>query len=193
MPGPTVVGCGTTTPTSTSSASTTGSATPSPHRCWAAAATAAPTATRGWACRTEAGKRFERGNGFYIEPAAELAALWSGRASYATANGLAVEVPATRSLQLRLGVTVGQKWQGGDESSRQVYGKAVWVNEYAGDSTVRVDGVGFESSLKGHQRVTGLGFVEDTGSRQVYVDVEKSWGSATSKQWGVNLGCRWKF
>jgi outer membrane autotransporter protein len=148
---------------------------------------------KGLGLSAEIGRRIERGNGVFVQPEAELAALWAGRASYATANGLAVEVPATNSLQLRLGVTVGRKWQAGDGASRQVYGKAAWVNEFRGDSTVRVDGVGFESSLKGHQWVAGLGFVEDAGSRQLYIDVEKSWGNTVSRAWGVNAGYRWKF
>jgi outer membrane autotransporter protein len=68
-----------------------------------------------------------------------------------------------------------------------------WVNEYEGDSTVRVDSATFDSCLKGHQWVTGVGFVEDGGYYQIYVDAEKSWGNTVSKAWGVNAGYRWKF
>jgi outer membrane autotransporter protein len=148
---------------------------------------------QGLGLSAELGKRFSRPDGTFVEPAVELSGLWAGKASYATANGLAVEVPATRSLQLRLGSTVGRKWQGKDGASREIYGKAAWVNEFAGSSTVSVDSVGFENSLKGHQWVAGLGFVEDTGDGQIYIDAEKSWGNTTSKKWGVNAGYRWKF
>jgi outer membrane autotransporter protein len=141
----------------------------------------------------EIGKRFERGHGAFIQPEAELSALWAGRASYATANGLAVETPAADSLQLRLGVTAGRKWQDAGGAAKQVYGKAGWVNEYRGGSTVRVDGAAFDASLKGHQWVAGVGYIEDNGRRQLYLDVEKSWGDTVSKSWGVNAGCRWKF
>lgn len=141
----------------------------------------------------EIGKRFKKGNGVYVEPAAEVAALWSNRASYTTANGLAVEAPSARSLQLRLGCTVGRKWQGPDKATRQMYGKVSWVNEFAGDSTVRVDTASFDSSLKGHQWVTGIGYIEDGKRYQLYLDVEKSWGTTVSKTWGFNAGYRWKF
>ena len=141
----------------------------------------------------EFGKHIERGNGVFIEPQIELASLWSKGASYTTTQGLAVDVPSARSLQLRIGCAAGQKWTDRDGASRQVYGKVSWVNEYAGDSTTRVDTASFDSSLKGHQWVTGIGFVEDTKRYQLYLDVEKSWGSDTSKEWGMNTGMRWKF
>jgi outer membrane autotransporter protein len=141
----------------------------------------------------EIGKRFERGDGFFVEPAAELSAMWMNRAAYTTANGLAVEVPAATSLQLRLGLTGGRKWQGADGAGRQLYGKVAWVNEYKGDSTTRVDEATFESSVKGHQWVAGFGFVYDSGKHQLYIDAEKSRGTTVSKDWGVNAGCRWKF
>jgi outer membrane autotransporter protein len=148
---------------------------------------------KGLGLSAEIGKRFDKGNGVYIEPAAELAALWANRAAYTTENGLAVETPAARSLQLRLGVTVGQKRTDKDGVTRQVYGKAGWVNEYKGDSATRVDTASFDSSLRGHQWVTGLGYIEDNGRHQLYIDVEKSWGDTVSKKWGLNAGCRWKF
>lgn len=141
----------------------------------------------------EIGKRFEQKNGDFIEPAAELSALWASKASYTTANGLAVETPATNSLQFRLGVTAGRKWKDKDGATRQFYGKVSWVNEYKGDSTTRVDTAAFDSSLKGHQWVTGLGFIEDARHYQLYLDAEKSWGNTTSKEWGMNAGYRWKF
>lgn len=141
----------------------------------------------------EIGKRIERGNGVFIQPEAELSALWSGSAGYTSANGLAIEVPSANSLQLRLGCTAGRKWQDGDGASRQVYGKLSWVNEFRGDSRTVVDSVPFDASLKGHQWVTGIGFVEDGKRYQLYLDVEKSWGNTVSKAWGFNAGYRWKF
>jgi len=141
----------------------------------------------------EIGRRSERGNGVFIQPEAELLALWSGRVSYTSAGGLAIQVPSANSLQLRLGCTVGRKWQGGDGASRQMYGKLSWVNEFRGDSRTVVDSAAFDSSLKGHQWVAGIGFVADGKRYQLYLDVEKSWGSAVSKAWGVNAGYRWKF
>lgn len=141
----------------------------------------------------EIGKHIAKNNGNFIEPQLELAALWSDPASYTTTNGLAVEVPLMRSLQMRLGCVAGRKWRGRDGVNREYYGKAAWVNEYAGDGTVLVNSTAFDSSLKGHQWVTGVGFVEDTGRQQFYLEVEKSWGNTSSKQWGVNVGYCWKF
>lgn len=149
--------------------------------------------SNGLGLSAEIGKRFERGKGFFVEPAAELSAMWGSNASYTTANGLTVELPASTSLQLRLGLTAGRKWQGAGGTSRQFYGKVSWVKEFNGDSTTRVDGAAFNSSLKGHQWVAGAGFILDSANHQIFLDVEKSWGSAVSKDWGLNFGCRWKY
>jgi outer membrane autotransporter protein len=149
--------------------------------------------SNGLGLSAEIGKRFERGKGFFVEPAAELSAMWGSNASYTTANGLTVEMPASTSLQLRLGLTAGRKWQGTGGTSRQFYGKVSWVNEFNGDSTTRVDGAAFTSSLKGSQWVAGVGFIADSTNHQIFIDVEKSWGSTVSKDWGVNFGCRWKY
>jgi outer membrane autotransporter protein len=148
---------------------------------------------KGFGLSAEIGKRLKHGNGFFVQPEAELSAMWSGSANYASANGLAIQVPSANSLQLRLGCTVGRKWQDVDEASRQIYGKLSWVNEFRGDSRTVVDSAPFDSSLNGHQWVTSVGFVEDGKRYQLYLDAEKSYGNTVSKAWGFNAGYRWKF
>lgn len=146
----------------------------------------------GFGISVETGKRIENGNGFFVEPQAEIAALWSQSNNYITANGLAVIAPTTTSLQLRLGAAIGKKTTLTGGGSNQVYGKLSWVEELAGQNRTTVDAASFKSSLKGGRLVAGLGFVEDTAKRQLYLDLETAWGKTTSKPWGVNLGCRWK-
>lgn len=141
----------------------------------------------------EIGKRFERKNGFFLEPQLEVSALWSNKATYTTANGVAVEAPAAQSLQSRLGITAGRKTTLKNGATRQVYGKVSWVQEYLGNGRTQIDSASFDTSLQGSQWVAGLGFMQDNGKQQIYVDVEKSWGSSVSKAWGVNLGMRWTF
>lgn len=148
--------------------------------------------TNGFGLSVETGKRIERGNGVFVEPQVELAALWSEGKNYFTSNGLYVSAPATTSLQLRLGAAFGKKTAITGGGSRQVYGKLSWVEELAGRSRTTVDTLSVDSSLKGGRLVLGLGFMEDTAKRQLYLDFETATGKTTSKPWGVNLGCRWK-
>lgn len=148
---------------------------------------------RGLSLSAEIGKRFQRGNGYFIEPAAEVTGLWSNDAAYVTANDISISLPSQQSLLLRLGCTAGRKWQGADQVNRELYVKTSWINEYDGDSTVRADAISFDSSVKGHQWATGIGYVEDSEKGQIYMDAEKSWGHTTSKEWGFNVGYRWKF
>ncbi|MBP2654484.1 MAG: hypothetical protein H6Q73_2053, partial [Firmicutes bacterium] len=63
---------------------------------------------------------------------------------------------------------------------------------FDGDSQTVVNEATFDSSLKGSQVVTGIGYIEDVVGHQIYLDIEKSWGSSASKLWGANLGYRWK-
>ncbi|MBP2655170.1 MAG: hypothetical protein H6Q73_2739 [Firmicutes bacterium] len=146
----------------------------------------------GFGLSAEIGKHIERGDGVFVEPQAELSTLWTGKADYTSANGLVIESLSSSSLQLRLGGMIGKKTSDCKGGSREVYGKLSWVHEFDGDSQTVVNEATFDSSLKGSQVVAGVGFIADTGSHQVYLDVEKSWGSSTSKLWGANLGCRWK-
>jgi len=148
---------------------------------------------KGFGLSVETGKRFERGGGVFFEPQAELAALWSQGGNYTTANGLAVRAPAVTSLQMRIGAVFGKKTAVAGGGSREVYGKLSWVQELAGRYRTVIDDVSQDSSLRGGRLVAGLGFMEDTDKRQLYLDVETAWGKRTDKPWGVNLGCRWKF
>ena len=148
---------------------------------------------QGMGISLETGKRNEKKYGIYIQPEAEFSAFWVKDASYLTHNGLVVNTPESSSVQLRLGCTIGQHWQSSDGTKREIYGKLSVVNEFAGSNTVEVDGVDFDSSLNGRQLITGIGYVQDGKSYQAYIDLEKSWGSTTSKIWGGNIGYRWKF
>ena len=148
---------------------------------------------QGMGISLETGKRNEKSHGIYIQPEAEFSAFWAKDASYVTNRGLVVNTPESSSVQLRLGCSVGKHWQDSDGTKREVYGKLSVVNEFAGSNTVEVDGVDFDSSLNGRQLVTGIGYVQDGKSYQAYIDLEKSWGSTTSKIWGGNVGYRWKF
>ncbi len=147
----------------------------------------------GFGVSVEAGRRIERGGGVYVEPYAELAALWTKGRNYTTANGLTVKSRAETSLELQAGFVVGRKTALKSGGTRHTYGKAAWIHELAGDNRTTVDDAAFASSLKGGRLVLGAGLVVDTAARQVYVDVETAWGSRTDKPWGINVGCRWKF
>lgn len=94
---------------------------------------------------------------------------------------------------LRLGCAVGKSWQTTAGKTQQIYAKASWLHEFKGESQTIANNVVFDSNLKGSQAVTGIGFIEDSAHKQVYLDLEKSWGSKVSKDWGLNVGVRWKF
>ncbi|WP_019878517.1 autotransporter outer membrane beta-barrel domain-containing protein [Succinispira mobilis] len=148
---------------------------------------------RGLSLSAEVGKRFKQQDGVFIEPQAELAAFWATEADYQTSNGLNIKNPEAQSLMLRLGCAVGKSWQTTDGKTQQIYAKASWLHEFKGESQTIANNVVFDSNLKGSQAVTGIGFIEDSAHKQVYLDLEKSWGSKVSKDWGLNVGVRWKF
>lgn len=147
----------------------------------------------GFGLSAEIGKRFEQKEGYFVEPQMELAAFWADKANYTTTNGLSVSTDRGNSLQLRVGGIAGRKTISRAGTVSQVYGKLAWVQEFAGDSTTHVNSAGFDTSLKGGQLVAGVGFAVDMPHQQLYVDLERSWGDRTSKPWGFDLGCRWKF
>lgn len=149
--------------------------------------------TSGVGLSVETGRRIEKGGGYFVEPQAELAALWTRGGNYATAGGLAVSAQAETSLQLRAGGIAGRKTALAGGGSRQFYCKLAWVQELAGDNRTTVDGVSFASSLKGGRAVAGIGYSEDKAGRHLYLDVETAWGAKADIPWSVNLGGRWRF
>ncbi|MBP2651465.1 MAG: hypothetical protein H6Q74_2290 [Firmicutes bacterium] len=138
------------------------------------------------------GKRLEKGNGVFIDPQASVTVLRSNSADYTSTNGLAVSLPANTSMQFKLGGTFGKKTTDSNGDSRQVYGKLAWVQNSSSDSKTIVDEASFDSNLKGSQVVTGIGFIQEVGSHEIYINVEKSWGNDLN-YYGGNLGYRWKF
>ncbi|MEM5769107.1 MAG: autotransporter outer membrane beta-barrel domain-containing protein, partial [Bacillota bacterium] len=147
----------------------------------------------GWGLSTEIGKRFERGGGAFIEPQAGLSAMWFSKDHYVTSSGLVVDSPAARSLLLRLGLTVGKRSQMSNGTGRQIYGRINWVHEYAYEGRTVVNQAVFDPSLKGSQWVAGVGFEQNNGRNQIYINLEKAWGSTVSKSWGAVIGSRWNF
>ncbi|WMI72304.1 autotransporter outer membrane beta-barrel domain-containing protein [Aminobacterium sp. MB27-C1] len=148
---------------------------------------------RGFGLSAEVGRHIDTRDGYFVEPQMEVSGFWAGSADYISENGLHVEADRSRSLQLRVGGVFGRQRACKSGGSQQLYGKVSWIQEFEGDSTVRVDGTGFETTLEGDQVVAGFGFVKDTPNYQIYLDAERSWGDTTSKDWGVSLGCRWRF
>lgn len=148
---------------------------------------------RGFGLSAEVGRHIDTRDGYFVEPQMEVSGFWAGSVDYISENGLHVEADRSRSLQLRVGGVFGRQRACESGGSQQLYGKVSWIQEFEGDSTVRVDGTGFETTLEGDQVVAGFGFVKDTPNYQIYLDAERSWGDTTSKDWGVSLGCRWRF
>ncbi|MBP2649840.1 MAG: hypothetical protein H6Q74_665 [Firmicutes bacterium] len=151
----------------------------------------------GFSLSAELGKHIERGDGVFVEPQAELSALWSGKSDYTSTNGLIIESLSSTSVQLRLGGMIGKKCTVKNGGTQEFYGKLSYVHEFDGDSQTVVNDATFDSSLKGDQVVAGIGYIADTGKQQLYIDIEKSWGiktdgSSTNKLWGGNIGYRWK-
>ena len=149
--------------------------------------------SKGFGLSAEIGKRYEQKNGYFAEPQIELSAFWADPVSYTTANGLNIVSDRSRSLQLRLGGIAGKQTTTSDGTTRQLYGKLSWVEEFAGDSKIRVNAAPFVSSLEGGRLVAGFGYAVNKDNHQVYLDFERAWGNITSIPWGFNAGCRWNF
>lgn len=140
----------------------------------------------------EYGKRFTKGNGFWIEPQVELTYGTVGSVDYLTNKGYSVHKDSTDSLVGRLGFALGKNIKQGN-----VYVRASYLYDFDGESTVTMSGAGtasFKQDLGGGWWEVGVGTnLNLSEATHLYFDVEKTYGGNVATPWQWNAGVRWSF
>ena len=77
----------------------------------------------------EYGKRFEQGNGFWIEPQVELTYGTVGAVDYTTGNGAKVRQEGMDSLVGRVGFSLGKDIKAGN-----IYARASYLYDFDGET-----------------------------------------------------------
>lgn len=149
--------------------------------------------TNGYSISAEYGKRFEQGNGFWIEPQVELTYGTVGAVDYTTGNGAKVRQEGMDSLVGRVGFSIGKDIKAGN-----IYARASYLYDFDGETEVTMSHSGisdvYEQDLGGGWFEVGLGAnINLSDATHLYFDVEKTYGGDVATPWQWSAGLRWTF
>ncbi len=150
--------------------------------------------TNGYSVSAEYGKRFDKGNGFWVEPQVELTYGKVGSVNYATKEAVAYQ-DGMESLVGRVGFSLGKDIKDGN-----VYVRASYLYDFDGETEVTMmskDGKAsdtYEQDLGGGWFEVGVGTnINLSDATYVYFDVEKTYGGDVATPWQWNAGVRYSF
>lgn len=149
--------------------------------------------TNGYSISAEYGKRFEQGNGFWIEPQVELTYGTVGAVDYTTGNGAKVRQEGMDSLVWRVGFSLGKDIKAGN-----IYARASYLYDFDGETEVTMSHSGisdvYEQDLGGGWFEVGVGTnINLSDATHLYFDVEKTYGGDVATPWQWSAGIRYSF
>lgn len=147
----------------------------------------------GYSIGVEVGKRFQQGNGFWIEPQAQLTYGHVGSANY-TAGDIKVAQDGMESLIGRAGVRFGKDLVNGN-----IYLRASYLYDFDGETGVTLTNAegrerSFDQDLGGGWCEVGIGTnINLSDATHLYFDIEKTYGGDITTDWKWNAGIRYSF
>ena len=148
----------------------------------------------GYSVSAEYGKRFQQGNGLWIEPQVELTYGKVGSADYMIGKNRAVAHEGMESLVGRIGFSLGKDIKDGN-----VYARASYLYDFEGETEASyTDAVGnrryISDDLGGGWWEVGVGAnINLSKATYIYADIEKTFGGEVDTNWQWNLGVRYSF
>ena len=141
----------------------------------------------------EIGKRFNKANGFYVEPQFEFTLGKINGADYTTSTGMDVNVSSQNTALARLGISAGRETAKGS-----YFAKASYYHDFGGglnltasDNSTNPYSYG-EDSAKNWLVFTLGGTVKAGKNCNIYGELSKFAGQLTNDV-QVNVGARWSF
>ncbi|WP_158262111.1 autotransporter outer membrane beta-barrel domain-containing protein [Pseudomonas sp. BBP2017] len=140
----------------------------------------------------EVGKQYNFKDGWFVEPQAQLSATRLEGPTYRSSNDLKVRGADTDSLLGRLGVRAGRDIALDSGMRLQGYVTASYIDEFAGDTHVKVNGHKLNNALPGARGELGLGSSLQLSEKQkVSLQVDYANGEHMEQPWAVSLGYRY--
>ena len=140
----------------------------------------------------EVGRHIKFGEGWFVEPYAQVAALWVEGDDYGLDNGLEASSNRADSLLGKLGTYVGRTFPMQAGGYVQPYVKVAAVREFARNNDVKINNTTFHDDLSGGRGELGAGIaVQLADSLQIHADFDYSNGKNIEQPWGANIGVRY--
>ncbi|WP_156115071.1 autotransporter outer membrane beta-barrel domain-containing protein [Pseudomonas sp. ML96] len=140
----------------------------------------------------EVGKQIDLGDGWFVEPQAQLAATHLEGPQYTSSDGLKVKASDTDSVQGRLGVRGGRTMRLDSGMQLQSYLITSYIDELSGDQSVTVNGHKFDNALPGSRTEIGIGnALQISPQQKVSLEANYANGHDMEQPWAVTLGYRY--
>lgn len=152
----------------------------------------AKTRTAAAGLSLEVGQRVEFGQRWFAEPQGQVAVVRTGSDRYTASNGLMVSAEGGTSVQVRTGALFGKRFELQGDGFIQPYVKVGWVQELAGTSSVRTNGISTRTDLSGGRAELGLGVTASwSNAHRIYADYQYSGGQRLDVPSAFSLGYRY--
>ncbi len=143
----------------------------------------------------EVGRKFnlnQPGNGFYIEPQAQLSYSHQNSARMTSNNGLNIDLDGYDSKLARTSAIVGYELNSGT-TVVNAYFKTGYVHEFDGDADYHLNGSNEQHTFKGGWWNNGIGVSAQINKQHtLYVDVDSATGNKFDQR-QINGGYRFSF
>jgi len=142
----------------------------------------------------EAGKHIKLADNWFVEPFAQVSALWVDGDSYSLNNGMKASSNKADSFLGKVGTSVGRNFALEKGGFVQPYVKVALAHEFANNNKVKVNDTRFRTDLSGSRGEIGAGVAAQLSEKwQVHGDLDYSNGEHIEQPWGVNLGLRYNW
>jgi outer membrane autotransporter protein len=140
----------------------------------------------------EVGKHIRLADNWYLEPFAQMSALWVQGEHYDLDNGMQARSNGADSWLGKVGTHVGRNFPLANGGLVQPYIKVAAAHEFADANRVKVNANRFTNDLSGTRGELGAGVIAQISDRlQLHADVDYSNGENIEQPWGGSLGLRY--
>jgi outer membrane autotransporter protein len=142
----------------------------------------------------EVGKHIKFAEDWFVEPFAQVSALWVQGKDYGLDNGLEARSNKADSLIAKAGTHLGKNIPLNGGGFVQPYLKVAAAHEFARNNEVRVNRTTFSDDLSGSRGELGAGVALQLNNvLQLHADVDYSRGENIEQPWGMNVGLRYSW
>lgn len=142
----------------------------------------------------EVGKHIKFAEDWFVEPFAQVSALWVQGQDYGLDNGLEARSNKADSLIAKAGTHLGKNIPLNGGGFVQPYLKVAAAHEFARNNEVRVNRTTFSDDLSGSRGELGAGVALQLNNvLQLHADLDYSSGENIEQPWGMNVGLRYSW